>query len=97
MADKKYRRWGSMKNAKAMKIQVEETTLLYLEHRSYVGRQTQVSYGKAIDDLCRDFQGLLKEHQRLLGHYKNLIDRVTESGIGSSGDRVIHGQPGQVG
>ena len=74
MVDRKYRKWGSMKNAKEMKIQVEDATLLYLEHRSYVDRQTQVSYGKAIDDLCRDFQGLLKEHQRLLGNYKNLLD-----------------------
>lgn len=60
-----------------MKIQVEDATLLYLEHRSYIGRQTQVSYGKAIDDLCRDFQGLLREHQKLLGNYKNLLDRLT--------------------
>jgi hypothetical protein len=87
MIEKKYRKWGSMKNAKEMKIQVEDVTLLYLEHRSCVGRQTQVSYGKAIDDLCRDFQDLLKEHQRLLGNYKNLLDRVIDV---ESGDRQMH-------
>jgi hypothetical protein len=77
MLDKKYRRYGSMKNAKELKIQVADTTLTYLEHRSYVGQQTQVGYGKAIDDLCRDFQGLLREHQQLLSNYRNLLDKYS--------------------
>ena len=77
MLEKKYRKWGSMRNAKEIKMQVEDATLQYLEHRSYVGQRTQVGYGKAIDDLCRDFQHLLKEHQQLLGNYKNLLDKYS--------------------
>ncbi len=47
MVERKYRKWGSMKNAKEMKIQVEDATLLYLEHRSYIGRQTQVRLARS--------------------------------------------------
>lgn len=77
MLDKKYRTYGSMKNAKELKIQVADATLTYLEHRSYVGQQTHVGYGKAVDDLCRDFQGLLREHQQLLSNYRNLLDKYS--------------------
>ena len=94
MLDKKYRSYGSMKSAKELKVQVADATLTYLEHRSYVGPQAQVGYGKAIDDLCRDFQGLLREHQQLLGNYRNLLDKystaratpgVAEEGVAEEG------------
>jgi hypothetical protein len=75
--EKQYRKWGTMKNAKKLKIQVDDTTLIYLERRSYIGQKTQVGYGQAIADLCRDFQGLLKEHQQLLSNYKNLLNKYS--------------------
>jgi len=75
MIEKKYRKRGSMKDAKLIRLQVEDDTLIFLEHRSFIGTRTQVGYGKAVDDLCRDFQGLLKEHARLLHHHKELLDK----------------------
>ena len=77
MIEKKYRRWGSMKNAKQIKLQVTDDTLTFLEHRSYVSNQRQVGYGHAIDDLCRDFQTILKEHAQLLHNYKELLERYS--------------------
>ena len=77
MIEKKYRKWGSMRNAKLIKLQIEDDTLIFLEHRSFVGARTQVGYGKAVDDLCRDFQGLLREHARLLHHHKQLLDKYS--------------------
>jgi hypothetical protein len=77
MMEKRYRKYGSMKHAKQLKVQVEDTTLMYLEHRSFIGHKTQVGYGKAVDDLCHDFQALLKEHGQLLHSYKQLLERYS--------------------
>ena len=74
MIEKKYRRWGSMKNAKEIKLQVSDDTLIFLEQRSYAGSKRQVGYGKAIDDLCHDFQSILREHAQLLHNYKQLLE-----------------------
>lgn len=88
MIEKRYRRWGSMKNAKQIKLQVSDDTLIFLEHRSYVTSKSQVGYGKAIDDLCHDFQSILKEHAQLLYNYKQLLERY--SGILSSQERSVN-------
>jgi len=77
MIEKKYRKRGSMKDAKLIKLQVEDDTLIFLEHRSFIGHKRQVGYGKAVDDLCRDFQGLLSEHARLLRNYQQLLGKYS--------------------
>ena len=77
MVERKYRRWGSMKNAKHIKLQVTDDTLIFLEHRSCVSNKRQVGYGQAVDDLCRDFQSILKEHAQLLCNYKQLLERYS--------------------
>lgn len=89
MVERKNRRWGSMKNAKQIKLQVTDDTLIFLEHRSYVNNRSQVGYGKAIDDLCHDFQSILKEHAQLLYNYKQLLERYSAV-LGSHERSVIN-------
>lgn len=91
MIGKKYRRWGSMKHAKEIKLQVSDDTLVFLEHRSYVSNQSQVGYGKAVDDLCQDFQSILREHAQLLYNYKQLLERY--SAVLSSQERSVMNRP----
>jgi len=92
MIEKKYRKWGSMRNAKLIKLQIEDDTLIFLEHRSFIGAKTQVGYGKAVDDLCRDFQGLLREYARLLHSHKQLLDKYSSVyALGSASPR-----PGEI-
>jgi len=64
-----------MKNARQITLQVSYDALIFLERRSYVSTRSQVGYGKAIDDLCHDFQSILKEHAQLLHNYKELLER----------------------
>ena len=95
MIEKKYRRWGSMKNAREIKLQVADDTLIFLEHRSYVGSRRQVGYGQAVDDLCRDFQAILKEHAQLLHNYKQLLERYSavyeQEAVSAQQEELVNG------
>ena len=73
MLEKRYRRWGSMKHAKTIKIQIADTTLAYLEHWSTREPGMQVGYGQAVDDLCRQFQNLYRQEQLLRQNYDQLL------------------------
>ena len=73
MIERLNRPYGSMRNAKQIKFQIEDSTLIFLEKRSMLRHSTQVGYGRAIADLCRDFQTLSQERRRLLEDYTRLL------------------------